>query len=103
MHTALTKMCCISMHDQRLSLSTREKAFNAFLVIATRSFNVGTGRRGWDLEPLLQKSFIFFQPRVKQGCRERKTNGTRAPEDLKQDVSRGLLRQQVVAHVTLLT
>lgn len=91
------------MHDQRLRLSTREKAFHAFLVIATRSFNVGTGSRGWDLEPLLQKSFIFFQPRVKQDCREGKTNETPAPGDLMQEASGGLLRLRVAAHLTLLT
>ena len=95
-------MCSISVHDQRLSLSTREKAFHAFLVIATRSFNMDTGSRGWDLEPLLQKSFIFFQPRAKRDCREGKTNGILAPGYLMQEASGGLPRQQVIAHVTLL-
>lgn len=55
------------------------------------------------MEPLLQKSFIFFQPRVKRDWRERKTNGTLAPGDLRQEASRGLRRQQVIAQVTLLT
>lgn len=101
-HAAHTKACSISVHDQRLSLSTREKAFHSFLVITTRSFSVGTGSRGWDLEALLQKSFIFFQPRVKRDFREGKTNETPGPGDLMQEASGALPRQQVVAHLTLL-
>lgn len=85
MHAALTKTRSILLHDRLLSPSAREKAIHAFLVIATRSLSTGTGSRGWGLDPLLQKSFIFCLPRVTPACREGKTNGMAAPGELEQE------------------
>lgn len=102
-HTALAETCSVSMSDQRLSVSTREKAFHAFLVIATRSFHMGTGSRRQDLEPLLQKSLIFFSAKGQVRLQSKKNKWDTSPRRPDAGGQWRLPRQQVVAHIMLLT
>lgn len=68
------------------------KRRKGFSCISGNSHKV-TPRRERGLDPLLQKSFIFCQPRATRDCREGKMNGARPPGELLQEAAQDIVSQ----------